>query len=113
MVVELKDTADVVVQNKFHEWRKRNPRGRFLSLETKAKANLHGVQCHHAGTNKWYPGDPSSLTKKLKVLEDGPGSLEQWALKRGIRIHKCLIVCVMVTLSTMLIGRRAESTKRA
>jgi hypothetical protein len=89
MVIELKDTANVVVHNKFHDWRKRNPHGMFLSLETKAKANLHGVPCHHSGTHRWYPGDLSSLTKKLKVLEDGPGSLEQWAAERGIRVHKC------------------------
>jgi hypothetical protein len=89
MVIELQDSAGIVVHNKFHRWRQRNPRGMFLNLATKTRANLHGVRCHHAGTNKWYPGDPSSLTKKLKVLEDGPGSLQHWAADRGIRIHVC------------------------
>jgi HNH endonuclease len=89
MVIELKDTADKVFHNQFHRWRKRNPRGMFLSLATKTRANLHGVPCHHAGTRKWYAGDPSSLTKKLKVLEDGLGSLQLWASERGLRIHVC------------------------
>lgn len=61
-----------------------------LGLATKTKANLHGVRCHHSGTRKRYTGgDSSSLTKKLKVLGDGPGSLELWASERGIRIHLC------------------------
>jgi hypothetical protein len=89
VVIELQDTIDVVVHNKFHWWRKRNPLGMFLALTTKTKANLHGASCHHTGTRKWSMGDSSSLTKKRKVLEDGPGSLQLWASERGIEIHVC------------------------
>jgi hypothetical protein len=89
VVIELQDTINDVVHNKFHQWRKRNPRGMYLALVTKRRANLHGTPCHHMGTRKWSLGDKSSLTKKLKVLGDGPGSLNRWASERGIGIHVC------------------------
>jgi hypothetical protein len=91
MLIELKDTADTVVHDQFQKWRKNNPRGIFLSVETKGKANLHGSECQHLGSTDWLlENDGHSLTKKLKVLDDGRGSLRRWADKHsGIVIHRC------------------------
>jgi hypothetical protein len=60
----------------------------LAGTRSRERANLHGTPCHHAGTRKWSLGD-SSLTKKLKVLEDSPGSVKRWAYERGITIHVC------------------------
>jgi HNH endonuclease len=90
MLTELKDTADAVFHNTFQNWRKQNPRGIFLTVETKMKANLHGAACHHLGpTNGLAEDDGRSLTKKLKVLGDGPGSLNKWAEQRSVIVHLC------------------------
>jgi len=91
MVTELKDTADTVFHDKFQRWRKSNPRGIFLTVESKAKANLHGSECHHLGSTDWMlDNDSHSLTKKLKVLGDGRGSLRRWVEQHsGTTIHHC------------------------
>ena len=93
MVVELKDTATTVFHEEFQRWRKQHPSGIFLTLETKSKANLHGTQCQHLGSMEWLVEDgtgSNSLTKKLKALDDGLDSLNEWARRRSVTIHPCL-----------------------
>jgi hypothetical protein len=61
-------------------------------LETKAKANLHGTKCQHLGDTKWQADEQSgmhSLTRTLKVLEDGPHSLQRWANHQSVTIDVC------------------------
>lgn len=92
MVTELKDTADAVFHEVFQRWRLQHPGGIFFTVETQSKANLHGAACHHLGSTDWLAEEGTgrhSLTRKLKVLEDGPGSLNAWARERSIAIHLC------------------------
>jgi hypothetical protein len=92
MPTELQDADGVVLHDEFQAWRSRNPLGKFLTLETKVKAKLHGSGCHHLGNTSW-PADPEtgygSLTRKRKVLGQGPGSLAAWAKERGVIVRLC------------------------
>jgi hypothetical protein len=92
MLTELQDTDGIVLHGKFQAWRSRNPAGTFLTLETKVRANLHGSGCHHLGDTNWSVDHESgygSLTRKRKVLGQGPGSLAAWAKERGVIARLC------------------------
>lgn len=92
MVIELKDTAETVFHNVFQQWRSEHPGGICLTVETQSKANLHGTACQHFGSTDWLAEEGTgrnSLTRKLKVLDDGPGSLNAWAERRSVVIHLC------------------------
>jgi HNH endonuclease len=96
MVIELKDTANVVVHDKFQRWRTRHPNAVFLKVHSKKKASVHSTRCRHFGGSGWSAaelaeevGRPYSLTSKLKVLADDPGALFGWANQRSTVIQFC------------------------
>jgi hypothetical protein len=91
VVTELKDTADSFFHDTFQNWRAKHPRGVFLAFATKGKANLHGAGCQHLGSTDWLVEEGGySLTKNLKVLDDGRGSIQRWVDEHpATNIHRC------------------------
>ena len=91
MLTELQDTASEIFHDVFQSWRQENEDERFLTLETKARANLHGVACQHLGDAVWTVDETGkhSLTNKRKVLGNGIGSLAAWAQERGVQVALC------------------------
>jgi hypothetical protein len=91
MLTELQDTASETLHDAFQSWRQENEDERFLTLETKTRANLHGVACQHLGDAAWTVDETGkhSLTNKRKVLGRGIGSLAAWAQERGVQVSLC------------------------
>ena len=89
MTQELQDSLGAIQHREFQDWRRHNPRGTFLSLESRGLANLHGAQCQHLGATSWRCDldGRHSLTRKLKVLGVGGRGLQAWATLHAVRIH--------------------------
>jgi len=54
MTTEFFDVDGVSFHNLFQAWRTDHERGTFLTLETRARANLHGARCQHLGSGPPY-----------------------------------------------------------
>lgn len=91
MVEEMHDREGRIHHDAFQAWRQRNPDGMFLTMETAAKANLHGSQCQHLGATDWSydANNRHSLTKKRKILGGAKGSLNSWAKRNSVEVHLC------------------------
>ena len=74
MLTELQDTDAKIFHDVFQAWRQENENNRFLTLETKGRANLHGVACQHLGDAEWMVDAETgkhSLTRKRKIHGNG------------------------------------------
>jgi hypothetical protein len=91
MLTELQDTESEIYHDVFQTWRIENEDERFLTLETKSRANLHGIACQHLGDAYWTVDETGkhSLTNKRKVLGSGIGSLASWAHSHGVTVVLC------------------------
>ncbi len=91
MIEELRDRDGTSYHTQFQAWRRNNPEGMFLTVDTRTKANLHGSRCQHLGSTKWLPDEAGrhSLTKKMKVLGGSGGSLNSWAKRHSLVVHLC------------------------
>lgn len=66
-------------------------KGVFLTLLTRARANLHGARCQHLGSGPPYfllDDGLGLLTSKRKVCASEP-ELLAWAAKNGVAVKRC------------------------
>jgi Domain of unknown function (DUF3883) len=91
MIEEFVDNGGKSAHERFQAWRKKHQQGLFLTLVTRARANLHGARCEHFGSGPpYYPANAGlgSLTSKLKVC-GSESELRKWAGISRVMVERC------------------------
>ena len=91
MIEEFVDHGGKSAHDRFQAWRKKHQQGLFLTLVTRARANLHGARCEHFGSGPpYFPANAGlgSLTSKLKV-SGSESELLKWAGRNGATVERC------------------------
>jgi len=92
MITEFIDTEGASDHNRFQAWRTNNQKGTCLTIETRTRANLHGVRCQHFGSGPpYYSAEAGfgSLTSERKVC-GWESDLLAWARQNGLTVKRCL-----------------------
>lgn len=91
MIKEFFDTEVRSAHDQFQAWRAKHRDGVFLTLNTQARANLHGARCLHLGSGPPYFKSKDgfgSLTANKKVCAS-QSELLAWAKEKGVKVRVC------------------------
>jgi len=124
MLIEFFDTRAGSAHDRFQAWRTKHPAGAFLSLETRARATLHGARCPHLGSGPPYFSHAEasrrqrggargfgSLTSKRKLC--GPSrELMRWAGDQEVTVRRCADCIRSETELKLRTFRHGDARKR-
>ena len=90
MVTQFFDVEDVSAHDEFQAWRTDHLDEAVLTMETRSRANLHGVRCQHFGGSPFFllEGGGHSLTIKRKIC-GAEEELLAWASENEIVVNFC------------------------